>query len=66
MGMGVERRAEAVHEGDRAHPGIGGRRFAVQMPAQPLGQRHAPLAHRHRRNRMIHQVGGGLGHAPRV
>jgi hypothetical protein len=36
-------------------------RIAVQVPAQPLGQRQDPLAHRYRRDHIIHQVGRGLG-----
>jgi hypothetical protein len=31
-------------------------RIAVLVPAQPLGQREEPLAHRHRGNHMIHKV----------
>jgi len=41
--------------------GSGQGRIAVQVPAQPLGQRQDPLAHRYRRDHMIHQVGRGLG-----
>jgi len=41
--------------------GSGQGRIAVQVSAQPLGQRQDPLAHRYRRDHMIHQVGRGLG-----
>jgi len=37
-----------------------------QIPAQPLGHREHPLAHRQGREDVIDQVGGGLRHAPGV
>ena len=37
-----------------------------QVPAQALGHRQHPLAHRQGREDVIDQVGGGLGHTPGV
>lgn len=38
--------------------------LALQVPAQALGHREDPLAHRQRRKDVVDQVRGGLDHAP--
>ena len=93
----VERRAEAVQEGDgsesrvRGWEGVGVNRYACRSAQQPLdlskkdlregldgrrpvgekisqSLRHGdhPLPHGHRRDDVIGEMGGGLGHVPDV
>jgi hypothetical protein len=58
--MGLDHPQEDVQHGrDRLW-------LTFQVPAQPLGYRQHPLAHRQGREDPIDQVGGGLGHAPSV
>jgi hypothetical protein len=55
--MGLDDPQEDMqHGGDRLW-------LPFQIPAQPLGHRQHPLAHRQRREDVIDQVGVGLGHA---
>ncbi len=52
-------RAQEDREHGTERPG-----FALQVPAQALGHREDPLAHRQRREDVVDQVRGGLRHAP--
>ena len=55
VGMGVERRAEAVDEGYGAHPGIGGGPFAVRKQ-RPFHRPEKQPRYRSRQGRIAVQV----------